>query len=692
MAEKRIEIGVLARDVSVRVATQVANTVAADKTNELLTASAQAEAGRVSAEQGRVTAEQGRVTAEQDRVAAETARSTEFATWEDEIDSKITFGAGVRDGTLQAGYADSADSLTPYGESSGADDTTPFAFQSIGGSSDVGVKAYLRELRGNSVAFSQLYRTSDSSATTLNGITHSRVASTGAITVSGTSTSESSFSIGFIPSSMAVAAPANHKYLVKYNLKGTAPAGNDAYTNLFGYNSALVDKIFPSNANVNGTTYAQIIIASGATVDFSIQPQIFDLTLMFGAGNEPTSALEFNRLFPKPYYEYNAGTLLSSKVNGIKNVGYNAFDGELIHGNIDSDGAEQPSNYYARSKNPIKVIAGQTYTGLIAASGIRLDVFEYDEDMNFIAHHSQVQNESNETFALNSNCHYLKLRVLALENPGTTVVSLTQQIAIHLTWDGSRTGYEPYESNTYQLPNVELRSAGEAYDELKPDGTLIRRIGAVDLGTLDWSYSSNYQVFITANLQSLLIKPIINSNIGYSRLLDGYGYYLNRQSQSDQFINNPKDISVSISDNGNLQLKNLAYTDAATFKAAMSGVYLYYELAEPAETQDDDYKYQEIQDIDDFGTQEFLYDSGIDIPVPQGNELFYPVDYKAFIDSLGGREDIEYDASEIVSHDELASVESRIPALPSDADDGSYNLTATKSGTAIAYAWVKIEE
>lgn len=43
-----------------------------------------------------------------------------------------------------------------------------------------------------------------------------------------------------------------------------------------------------------------------------------DLTQMFGVGNEPTSVSEFTNLFPLPYYNYNAGSLLSFNGTGIK--------------------------------------------------------------------------------------------------------------------------------------------------------------------------------------------------------------------------------------------------------------------------------------------------------------------------------------------------------------------------------------
>ena len=37
--------------------------------------------------------------------------------------------------------------------------------------------------------------------------------------------------------------------------------------------------------------------------------QLFDLTQMFGAGNEPATVAEFRAMFPDDYYPYNAGEL-----------------------------------------------------------------------------------------------------------------------------------------------------------------------------------------------------------------------------------------------------------------------------------------------------------------------------------------------------------------------------------------------
>lgn len=47
-----------------------------------------------------------------------------------------------------------------------------------------------------------------------------------------------------------------------------------------------------------------------------VRPRVFDLTLMFGAGNEPT-AEQFEAMFPADSYPYNAGEIISSRTETI---------------------------------------------------------------------------------------------------------------------------------------------------------------------------------------------------------------------------------------------------------------------------------------------------------------------------------------------------------------------------------------
>lgn len=57
-------------------------------------------------------------------------------------------------------------------------------------------------------------------------------------------------------------------------------------------------------------------VKEGATVNAEIDPFLIDLTLMFGAGNEPT-AEQFERMFPEESHPYNPGKIISSRTETI---------------------------------------------------------------------------------------------------------------------------------------------------------------------------------------------------------------------------------------------------------------------------------------------------------------------------------------------------------------------------------------
>lgn len=72
---------------------------------------------------------------------------------------------------------------------------------------------------------------------------------------------------------------------------------------------------------------------SGGSVGDSYEfekPQIFDLTKMFGSGNEPSTVEEFEAMFPEDYYSYNEGELLSAGVNEIVEHGRNLIDARKV--------------------------------------------------------------------------------------------------------------------------------------------------------------------------------------------------------------------------------------------------------------------------------------------------------------------------------------------------------------------------
>lgn len=128
-----------------------------------------------------------------------------------------------------------------------------------------------------------------------------------------------------------------------------------------------------------------------------------------------------------------------------------------------------------------------------------------------------------------------------------------------------------------------MKSAGSVYDELLPTKA-ITRIGAVDLGTLNYTYTENSQQFrSTTALQNAKLP---SDSTG---MLNGKCALYNVINYSTM-LNSDMALTIVFSGSfaqGQVWIKNSNYTDATAFKTAMSGVYLYYELATPTETDVD---------------------------------------------------------------------------------------------------------
>lgn len=105
------------------------------------------------------------------------------------------------------------------------------------------------------------------------------------------------------------------------------------------------------------------------------------------------------------------------------------------------------------------------------------------------------------------------------------------------------------------------------------DGNGSRKYGLVDLGELNWSYESD--VFR------------LNSNIGAKKETNMYAIAniicpkYPTVSQVTMGLQSTDKVIAGLNWSNGIRVCDSAYTDAATFKTAMSGVYLVYELATP---------------------------------------------------------------------------------------------------------------
>ena len=110
----------------------------------------------------------------------------------------------------------------------------------------------------------------------------------------------------------------------------------------------------------------------------------------------------------------------------------------------------------------------------------------------------------------------------------------------------------------------------EPYDSM----VMVENVGTVDLGSLEWVYRTTPHVMQNTQVTNMALPP----NNG---TIANISCTIYKTDTANNVYNNVQDKTISVSNTGILQVYDSAYTDATTFKSAMNGVYLTYELATP---------------------------------------------------------------------------------------------------------------
>lgn len=338
---------------------------------------------------------------------------------------------------------------------------------------------------------------------------------------------------------------------------------------------------FNSDKNYDNA-YLQCYWNEDRVADFYVS--FIDLTLMFGAGNEPSTYEEF--LARKPFiedeYAYNEGTIVSNNVEAVKSTGVNLWDEEWEVGGYNlTTGAKIPLDNAIRSKGYIGVRSGVSYYGKKSQSFPYLRVLFYDANKKIISN-SVIGGE----FVVPDGCVYLTIYAW-----GGTASSYGYDICINISDPTINGKYFPYEEHTLALDWVKaikdengaalfpdgLRRAGTAFDEVR-SGKAIKRVGVVDLGTLVWRFDSISGVSI---FWTTIDDKVPNSlNLLTTKYLTASFY----TSKEDKTISATQYFTAR----NELNVIDSSYTNAADLKASLAGVMLYYELAEPIEVEFDE--------------------------------------------------------------------------------------------------------
>lgn len=200
--------------------------------------------------------------------------------------------------------------------------------------------AYKRELivnNGSLTSYKKLLKVSDvcqlldkskySATKTTNGVTFTNNGD-GTITANGTTSSvRASYFVNDVP------AAEGHIYL----LTGVAGNSSKFFLNSFftSNTSWLKDNILYAGNEATIFPYVagatkirtQIAIDPNATANNLVfKPQLFDLTEMYGAGNEPATVAEFKAKFPNELYPYSPRCWVTSYKTGLIAKTKNLFD------------------------------------------------------------------------------------------------------------------------------------------------------------------------------------------------------------------------------------------------------------------------------------------------------------------------------------------------------------------------------
>lgn len=309
--------------------------------------------------------------------------------------------------------------------------------------------------------------------------------------------------------------------------------------------------------------------------------KVTDLTQMFGAGNEPTTIEQFYEMLPEveDINAYNGGEIVDANYKAIKSTGFNQYNGT-----------------YAKVLGGVKYYLGGSYTSI----GFTTE-----------------EGGTTEAIAIPSDKFYTPSQNGYIYAQGT-------DICINIAWDeysalnGTYKPYKPFERDLSWVgkyfPNG-MRSAGNVADEIRFNSTTqqweaVQRVGVVDLGSLMWTAFSDIGAgwFYSPVFASLGGVNIISEK--YSVTTKLYGQMPNKTMN---VIGSASAFLFCIHDS--------TYTDASTFKAAMQGVMLNYELATPdvkTITEDVNLAY----DVADYGTEQLIVTEGAQ-SAPLSAEVVY---------------------------------------------------------------------
>lgn len=439
-----------------------------------------------------------------------------------------------------------------------------------------------------------------------------------------------------------------HKYLIK--IKNITPNNCKAVVYLPDGNrtindgSSLSNYCTINNCTINPTATYFFMYAAGYTSGCTITVeniQFFDLTQMFGAtiadyiygleqATEGAGVAWFQNLFPKSYYAYDAGSLQSVQTGSHVIRGFN----QLSNVKIKND----TNRYSAILYGECNLFPNTTYC--LSFVGMNGQLFYTNEnlfdfkvitctgDRQYITITTKAQLSKDNMGQYTSNYGWILLKN---HTDQSSAPSFTN-VCLNFHQDGERDGeYESYSEHSYLMDSdlvlrgmLKLDSNNKLYydgDTYEANGTVTRKYGIVDLGTLGWTLvtkTDRYNRFYTSDLRNV-IEPSTSASVAANLICKNYvssAWTATYAQTTDKIMGLIYKGSIN---DGYLSIVDSAYQSAESFTTAMSGVYLIYELATPVTELAS--PFHNPQAISEYGTEEFI--DTRDVAIPVGHHTIY---------------------------------------------------------------------
>ena len=302
-----------------------------------------------------------------------------------------------------------------------------------------------------------------------NGITLIKNAD-GSLTANGTATAKTWGLFAFSSSSMHTVA--GSKYLLLGSPDGYGP---NTYHLIDGNGKISEGEIRTSDGSAMSI---RVVFVEGFVAEnITFKPQLFNLTAMYGEGNEPTTVEQFKADFPNAFYPYAEGDLYPAKISGVKFTGKNLFDlnpnnlifntgnVEVVGNNIIITGYKENGRFTYKA---IPLIIGETYTVSVSnytkenSNALGLGI-SYDDtaDITF-----GLITETKHTFTFKAKRNQLFIKGYITYNAGDAKITISN---LQVETGSQATPYEPYiEPVSVTLPETyDLHGIGDYKDYLE---------------------------------------------------------------------------------------------------------------------------------------------------------------------------------------------------------------------------------